>query len=99
MQEATRSRSRRRLRRTSLRVVGILAALSACIAIPASASAQFQLALQDPGFSSPGTSSAQVATGVYSAIHASTVRLSVGWGSVAPGGSTRAGRLCPCQSG
>jgi hypothetical protein len=91
------ARSAKRLR---LPVVAFFAALTMLVLAPASGLAQFQLGFEDPGFSDPvGSTPSQIAFGALNAVHGSTVRLYVGWGGVAPGGSTEPAGFDPSNPG
>lgn len=56
---------------------------------PGAAQARFELGLQDAGFQLPASNAtAQAAYRALGAIHGSTIRLTLPWGAVAPGGAT-----------
>jgi hypothetical protein len=76
--------------RIIIHLIAAAAALGGLGLGPAAASAQFQLGLQDPGFTAAaGSTTSQFAYNALNAIHGSTVRVSVGWAATAPGGATR----------
>lgn len=87
-------------KRLSHAVMIIVSALAALVVMPAAAFAQFEIGLEDPGFSDPaGTTASQVAFGALNAIHGSTVRLDVTWGTIAPDGTTAPAGFNPSNPG
>jgi hypothetical protein len=84
--------------RRSIALASFLATLTLLAAPALANAAPFQLGLQDPGFASAtGTTSSQIAFGALSAVHGSTVRLSVGWAGVAPVGATKPAGFDPAN--
>ena len=87
---ADRRRVKRREGRWRHGGVAAIVALSLLGVAPASAHAAFQLGLMDPDFQSPAASpESQAGYAALAAIHGSTVRITVKWEDIAPGGSTR----------
>jgi len=69
--------------------VAVTVAVIGLVLVPVTALAQFEVGLQDPGFSQPAAStSAQLAYKALTAVGGSTIRLNFNWQTIAPSGAT-----------